>query len=242
MRRLIRNKSRKFKHSFGASAPKLVVRPALPLKKYWALSLLLAFVFGAFFAITLMGLKSESDEGDAVLLRQRVSDAEAEVLKLQSMLGTGQSTLQMERAGQQQLLGKIQFLEAENGRLKEEMLLFERLAAAPVEQGGAKLEGAAISAVAGGAYRYRFFVAFQPTKQIVEFRGRYQIRARYRVANHIQEFLLPERGSDAGYQLRFGRFAFKEGEIKIPEGASLISLTIRLYMGDVLSVEQDIKL
>ena len=242
MRRLIRNKSRKLKHSFGASAPKLVVRPEFPLKKYWVLSLLLSFVLGGFLAIALMSMYPEGGDGDSVQLRQRVSVAETEVVKLRSMLGTGASTVQMERAGQQQLLGQIQFLEAENARLKEEKLLFERLATAPVEQGAVRVEGAAVSAIVDGGQRYRFFVAFQPTKQVTEFRGRYQLKGRYRLDNGVQEFSLPERASDAGYQLRFGRFAFKEGEIKIPEGAHLISLTIRLYMGDALSVEQDIKL
>lgn len=120
-------KLKRYRRRFGVLSPRVVVRQHMPLSWLWLSSVLLAFVmFGVgWFAANYWGpgLKGAGETE----LHKQLQLQHDELVLLRSVAGSAQHALSIERAAHQQLLLKIGVLEAENGALKEEMKIFERL-------------------------------------------------------------------------------------------------------------------
>lgn len=120
-------KLKKYRRRFGVLSPRVVVRQHMPLSWFWLFSILFAFVmFGVgWFAANYWGAGMKWG-GETDLLGQLQLQRD-ELVLLRSVAGSAQNALSIERAVHQQLLLKIGALEAENGALKEEMKILERL-------------------------------------------------------------------------------------------------------------------
>ena len=232
-------KLKRFRRRFGITAPRVVVRSHLSWRWYAAGALLTVVL-----AVVVAGLFIQRGEAGAMAdeiegLRARNRAYEDELLVLRSTAGTEGNLVQVERAMQQQLLSRIRGLEGENAALKEDLKLFERLVSSPSGESEVRLESARVYPVGGDQYRYRLLLAFSPSKQLQEFRGRLQLNVVYLAAGKEQRLALPAKGARAQeYQMEVRHFLRKEGGFELPPGATLRSVEVRIFQGDTLKAER----
>jgi hypothetical protein len=181
------------------------------------------------------GALAQEKEG----LRQLLQEQREELNILRSTAGTGKNAVSIERATQQQLLGQIQNLEAENAALREDVLLFERLIPAAGEGGVVRVENFRIAQELPGKVRYRLLFAFQPDRQSPDFRGRLQLVVSYKLSGKNQRLLLPEGRVDSPeFQLELKHFLRREGVFALPDGAILQQVEARVLQGDTLKAKR----
>jgi hypothetical protein len=232
-------KLRRFRRRFGITAPRVVVRSHWPWR--W-LAPIVALVIGLL--LTLLWLASQRNEVGAMgreleELRQEVRGQQEELIVLRSTAGTGKSAVEMERAAQQELLGKIQGLERENVALKEDMLLFERLIPFAGEETVVRVENFRLAQDGPARYRYRLLVAFQPGKQGGDFRGRLQLAVNAVKGGKEYHVVLPEgRDAPAEYQLEVEHFLRREGVFSMPPDVLVKSVEARILQGDAVRAKR----
>ena len=232
-------KMRKFRRRFGITAPKVVVRSHLPWR-WVAVPVVLALVFvAALFSFAMQRQEVGEMARELETLRQNFETQQSELDVLRSAAGTGRNAVSIERATQQQLLTKIRGLERENGALKEDIRLFERLIPVVGEEAVVRIEGFRVNHDLGGRYRYRLVLAFQPGKQNPDFRGRLQLAISYVLSGKDQQLILPDKRSVAGeYQIELKHFLRRDGFFELPAGAELKSVEARVLQGDTLRAKQ----
>jgi cell division protein FtsB len=235
-------KLKRFRRRFGITAPKVVVRHHISWHWYVAGALLVAMLAGSLAWVLVQRGEAGQMSAEIESLRARVSSDQEELRHLRSTAGTGENLAVLERSTQQQLLARIRLLEAENAALKEEGLLFERLMAQPGEESALHIESVKVFQEMGAKYRYRIFLAFRPSKQQPEFRGRFQLRINYLVDGSSRDRLLPGKAErSAEYQVSVRHFLRKEGVFELPAGARLQSFEVGVFQGDTLKVEQVVR-
>lgn len=230
---------KRFRRRFGITAQKVVVRSFLPW--HWfampvALMFLLLGVIG-----WLVAQRNEAGAlgQDMEALRQQLLMQREELDILRSTAGTGQSAVSIERATQQQLLGRVRALESQNAVLKEDILLFERLIPVAGEGATMRIENFRVLQEAPGTFRYRLLFAFQPDKQSPDFRGRLQLVIDFVLAGKKMQLVLPDRREAvAEYQLEIKHFLRRESTFQLPEGAVLRGVEARVLQGDTLKLKR----
>ena len=228
-------KLRKLRHRFGIAAPRVVVRSHVSWQWYLlpGLLLLLLLLTGGW----LLMEHNEAGEINKELqaLRAQLEEQESELDALRSTAETRHNAVSIEKATQRQLLSRIKELELENGALKEDMRLFERLIPVLGEEAVVRVENFRVTQDESGRYRYRLLVAFQPSRQKPEFVGRLQLAIGYRLNGVEHQMLMPEK-SDAAqeYQLAVKHFLRREGSFTLPPGARLASVEARIWQGATL--------
>lgn len=228
-------KLKKFRRRFGITAPRVVVRSHLPWQ--WLAVVTTAAVFSL--AILIWSILRGGEVGamgrELDSLRQQLNEQRAELNLLRSTDGTGQNAVSIERAAQQQLLARMESLERENWSLKEDIRLFERLIPIVGEEAVVRVENFRVTRDVEARYRYRLLLAFQPTKQSLEFRGRLQLAVTFLLLGKEQQLMLPDKKGDVGdYQLEIKHFLRREGVFELPQGAELKAVEARVLQGDTL--------
>lgn len=232
-------KLRRFRRRFGITAPRVVVRGHLPWPWLLGAACLVLFVVVA-------GVWSVMQHNEAGALERELESqhlliqAQREELNLlRSTAGTEQNAVHMERAAQQQLLARIRGLEQENASLKEDILLFERLIPVAGEEAALRIENFRLIPEGRGRYRYRLLLAFQPSKQAPDFRGRLQLAVVFALAGKEQQLLLPERReANADFVIEMKHFLRREGLLELPLDAELRSVEARILLGDTLKAKR----
>ena len=232
-------KIRKFRRRFGIAAPRVVVRTHLPWQVGASILALLLFLLGfASWGFMRQGRLGDLERELESIQRESVVQRD-ELALLRSTAGTGKNAVSIERAAQQQLLGKIAELERENSALKEDILLFERLIPVVGEDAAVRIENFRLFQESGNRYRYRLLLAFQPAKQIPEFRGALQLVVSIRVSGRDRVLTLPEKQSSAAeYQLELRHFLRRESFFELPPAAELVSVEARILQGDTLKAKR----
>ncbi|MDR2837234.1 MAG: hypothetical protein LBV49_01490 [Azonexus sp.] len=231
----VRLKFRKLRHRFGIAAPRMVVRTHVPWQWYLLPGLLLVLLVLSGIWLSMQLNEAGTAERELQALRLQVQSQQAELDALRSVAGTRQNAVSIERATQQQLLSRIKELELENGALKADMRLFERLIPVVGEDAVLRLENFRVTQDDNGRYHYRLLVAFQPSRQKPEFVGRLQLAVRYMREGGEQQLLLPEKGAAAQeYQLAVKHFLRQEGAFDLPPGGRLLSVEARVLQGATL--------
>jgi hypothetical protein len=182
--------------------------------------------------LRLNGTLDSQDE--LALLREKVRLQQEELSGLRSAVGTGDSVLSIERATQQQLVGKIRDLEGENSALKEDLLLFERIVSVPPEEAVVRIEAFRIFHDDERRYRYRLVLAFRPSKASPDFRGRFQLAVSYSLGGSGHTLVLPDAVPSSGYPVELKHFSRREGGFELPVGSVLIGVEARVLQGDLL--------
>lgn len=228
-------KLKKFRRRFGITASSVVVRSRLPWKWLALAAAVSFFLLAILIWLVLRGNEVGVMGRELDSLRQQLKEQRHELSLLRSTAGTGQNAVSIERAAQQQLLARLDWLERENGTLKEDILMFERLIPVSGEEAVVRVENFRVIQDAGVLYRYRLLLAFQPAKQSPEFRGRLQLAITFLLAGKEQQLLLPDRrGVISDYQLEIKHFLRREGVFELPPGAELKAVEARVLQGDTL--------
>lgn len=236
-------KLKKFRRRFGISAPRVVVRSHMPWQWLALPALLMVLLLGTVAWLVLQRNEAGEAGREAQNLREQLLRQRAELDLLRATAGTGLNAVSIERAAQQKLLARLQWLEQENGALKEDIRLFERLIPVVGEEAVVRVENFRVIQEEDGRYRYRLLLAFQPSRQSPEFRGRLQLAVRFSLGGKEQQLLFPEKGDSAGdSQLALKHFLRRESIFQLPAGALLQGVEARVLQGDTLKLKRSAQL
>lgn len=236
-------KFRKVRHRYSMVVPNVVVRSQFPKRWYLIAGFFLLVLIVAAVELAFQRNRPDYSVEEIEALRLKVRQLDDEVFLLRSTSGTGPTLALMERSAQALLLDRLRVLELENANLKEDMLLYERLIPLPDDLASVRIENFRVSGGVETGYRYRLFVAFQPTRQAVEFRGRIQFLLVCQVDGREFQVAVPEKkGEHTDFSVEVKHFLRKEGVLDLPSGALLIRAEARIFQGDLLKAKQVAKL
>lgn len=242
---------RRLRSRFGISAPKVAVRTHIPW--YWRALATIA-VLSISFALAgwvydagrkIAGFDRRETEQELATLRERVAELEQEAAKLRALANAGESTVQIERTAQQQLVRQVKTLEQENGRLKEDLAFFENLAAAEGKEAGFTINRLRIEPNGTpGQYRYRLLAAAQGGKKDREFRGSVQLVVSLQQEGKNAMMIVPAQNDPARnrFNINFKHFQRVEGTFQVPPGARVTSVEARLIQDGATRATQTVTL
>lgn len=240
----------RLRRRFGISAPRMAVRMHIPW--YWrataavvllSISLALAgwiYDAGRRFA----GFDRRETEQELASLRDQAAELEREAARLRSLANSSESSLQIERTAQQQLVRQLKTLQEENGRLKEDIAFFESLAAADGKAPTLTISRLRVEPdVVQGQYRFRLLAAAQGGKKDREFRGSVQFLVGLQQDGRSAIMVLPAANdSNPQYNVSFKYFQRVEGTFRVPKGAHVTSVEVRLVQDGVMRATQTVTL
>lgn len=238
---------RRLRRNFGISAPRVSVRTHISW--YWrlaatavllALALALAgwmYDTGSSFA----GFNRRESNRELSDLRARIGLLQEESGRLREVVSASESKLQMERAARQALGEQVRQLGAENGRLREDLAIFENLAGGEAKAPGIEIPRLQIEPeLTKGAYRYRMLLAILGLPKDKEFRGQLQFFVTALQNGKTVILPIPAHGQPdiQKYQVSFKRFQRVEGVIQVPVGAVVKEVEARLVQNGVVVATQ----
>jgi hypothetical protein len=244
-------KLKRLRQRFGISAPKLSIRTHVAW--YWralatvaVLSVSLAFAAWIYDAgRRIAGFQSGESTREIQALRERVVELDEELSKFRSIAGSGESTLQIERATQQQLARQVKVLESEKAGLKQDLAFFEGLI--PASESGGEV-GVKISRLriepenVSGQYRYRMLLVHHGGRQVKEFKGSLQLLVKVQHGGKDVMITFPP-DSDQGvrkFDIEIKHFQRAEGVFMVPAGAVVKSVEARLLQDGVVRARQSL--
>ncbi|MBK6631999.1 MAG: hypothetical protein IPG33_13830 [Betaproteobacteria bacterium] len=242
---------RRLRSRFGISAPRVAVRTHIPW--YWRALATIA-VLSISFALAgwvydagrkIAGFDRRETEQEMNLLRDRIAELEQETAKLGALANASESTVQIERTAQQQLVRQVKALEQENGRLKEDLAFFENLASAEGKEAGFTINRLRIEPNGNpGQYRYRMLAAAQGGKKDREFRGSVQLVISLQEEGKSAMMILPEPNDAARkkFIINFKHFQRIDGAFQVPVAARVTSVEARLIQDGITRASQTVML
>ena len=233
-------KLKRLRQRFGITAPKLAVRTHFPwylraLAVLAMLSIVLALAAWIFDA----GKRTAAFQGSELvheneLLEQRVGELTSELSALRDSMGSGESSLQIERATQQQLTLQIKTLEEQNTAMKHELAFFEGLISSSqstTEDAGLRIERMRIDPEpTTGHYRYSILLINSAWKASKEIKGTLELELSVRQQGKNVIIKLPSKAEQDARNFRFEIKHYQriEGLFSLPAGAVLKSVEARV--------------
>lgn len=242
-------KLRRLRQRFGINAPRLAIRTHVPW--YWRALTVIAIVSVSLASAAwiydagrkIAGYHVNESVGEIQSLRNYVMELDAELTKLRSLAGTGESSLQIERATRMQLANQVKALESENAALREDLAFFEGLMPGgdSAEEAAVRIDRLRIEPLGNGSeYRYRLLVINNGGRQVKEFRGNLQLQVKVRHEGKDAMITVPpQREGDSGvFRLEIKHFHRLEGVFSVPAGANVLSVEARLMQDGVVRAKQ----
>jgi hypothetical protein len=230
---------RRLRQRFGISAPRLAIKAHVAW--YWrallgvvAISIALALAAWAFeTGRSIAGTNRDELLQEVQSLRSHVIQMDSELTNLRGLAGSGDSSLQIERATHRQLSLQVKSLEVENATLKEDLAFFEGLmpASESGEEGSVRIDNLRITpGDVPGEYRYRLLVVNSAGRQAKEFKGALQLLVKVRRDGKDDMITLPSAAETAPQRFRFEIKYFHrlEGVFSIPPGAVVKDVEVRV--------------
>lgn len=246
-------KLKRFRRRFGISAPKLAIRThvawywrALVVVVMLSLSLsLVAWVYDA--GVRIGGFKGSDSVREIQSLRDHVMELDAELTKLRSLVGSGESSLQIERATQRQLSRQAKELEVENAALKEDLAFFEGLVPTSEsgDEQGVRIDNLRVSpGGSAGEYRYRMLVVNSGGRQGKDLKGSLQLLVKVEQSGKNAMIALPSSAEASSQRFRFEikRFHRLEGVFSVPAGSVAREVEVRLLQDGTVRAKQSVVL
>lgn len=226
---------RRLRQRFGINAPRLAIRAHVAW--YWrallavgVISLSLASAAWIYDAGRKMaGFRSPESGEELQSLRDYVMELDSELTKLRGLVGTGESSLQMERATLRKLASQVRVLEGENAALREDLAFYEGLlpGAQQVSDEGVRIDRLRIEpAEAEGDYRYRLLVVVGGDPRRGGFKGSLALRAVLLQNGGKATIDIPAKAPAGGLEVK--RLHRVEGVFAIPAAARLLSVEASL--------------
>ncbi len=235
----------------GISAQRVAVRPHRPW--YWraativallSVSLALsAWIYDA--GRRYAGLDGTASAEELRAMKERVAELEKENHALRANPESTENRLKIERAAQQVLTTQVKSLEEENARLREELALFENLAATEGRDGALRIDRLRIEPEAAtGLFRYRMLITLQGDKRDREFKGAMQLVINLQQDGKSAMMVLPSaaEGDRQRFTLAFRHFKRVEGTFQVPAGAQVKSVEVRLLQDGATKASQTVML
>jgi hypothetical protein len=229
---------RALKRKFGISAPRMSVQAHVPWYWRWlGITALAALVAGIGwvtydFGMEFAGFRQSEAAHALSRLNEEIGKRETELVELRSKIAAAERQLQIERATYGDLSKQMKTLSEENAALREDLAFFQSLMPA----GGKDASGVSINRVrvqpeaVPGEYRYRLLLV-QTGQRAREFQGNVQLVVN--VEQNERKFVVmvpPDAARSAKeYQVSFKFFQRVEGSFKVPSGAVVKSMQVRVF-------------
>lgn len=232
---MIRFLPRSLRVRLSAASRPVSLRPSKP----WyvgvgvvALALALGLIAGRWSALG-WTQSAQAQVREIQALRERVAASETELSRLRSLANSGESRVQVERSAQQQLARQVQALEEENGRLKEELAVFDSLV--PGASDRPVIHRLRVEAMEeAGEYRYRLLLIAGGTRDPREFNGSLQLVVSVVREGRNAVMTLPDTSArDERYRLSFRRMQRVEGTFRVDPAAKVKSVQVRVLENGV---------
>ena len=135
-------------------------------------------------------------------------------------------------------------MEDENVQLKEDLAVFENLAQAKGPEGSLSINRLRVDADVTDQYRYRMLLAIKGGDKERSFDGSLQLVVSLQQGGKSVKMILPSAGlpDASNYKLNFKYFRRVEGTFKIPAGAQVKSVEVRLLQGGMLKASKTVAL
>lgn len=246
-------KLKRLRQRFGISAPKLAIKTHVAW--HWRVLIAIvvlsvslaaaAWIYDA--GMRIAGFRSNETLREIQTLRGHVVELDSELTKLRSLAGSGESSLQIERATQKQLSWQVKSLEAENAALKEDLAFFEGLmpTSEASDEAIVKIDHLRIDPDGSAdEYRYRMLVVNNAGRQAKELKGTLQLQVKVRQDDKDVMLTLPS-GTEPNpqrYRFEIKHFHRLEGVFTVPKGAVVKSVEARLMQDGVVRARQSVTL
>lgn len=239
---------RRLRRRFGITAPQVSVRARVP-GWLWAIGVALALAAAVVLAdwvydtgLRYAGFDRSESQTEIRELRDALAQMTAEAGRLQTIVDSAESKLQIERTSVEQLTRQVKSLEDENVRLKESLAVFENLA-----NGGAKQESVTLSRLRvepdaeRGRYRFRVLASRQGSTANQEFRGQLQLYVTVRQPSGESAMIVLPRAEDpesARFPAEFKNFRNLEGHFMVSPDSKVLRVEIRLMQAGAVRASQ----
>ena len=229
---------RSLKRKFGVSTRRVSVRAHLPWYWRWlgvvTVGALVAGIgWGMYdFGMEFAGFRQGEAASALSRLDEDIKKRDTELAELRSKIVTAERQLQIERATYGDLSKQMKTLSDENAALREDLAFFQSLMpASSKEEAGVSINRVRVQPEAvPGEYRYRLLLV-QTGQRAKEFQGNVQLVVN--VEQNERKFVVmvpPEASRNTKeYQVSFKFFQRVEGSFKVPSGAVVKSMQVRVF-------------
>lgn len=232
-------KFNQLRRRFGISAPSVVVRPGVPQRWQLAAS---AFTLLLLLWVAYSSWRQFGVGADVVALQATVSRQAAEMDALRAKVSVDRSLDLMDRAAVDALQTRILQLERENHGLREDVLLFERLMAAP-GVAGELVVPMFRAAAEGGRLRYRLFAVYQADRQRPDWRGAWRLRVEYESKGRLAYLVVPDAAPESlAAKVEIRHFFHQEGDVALPEGARVRRAELTFWQSGQIKLQRVLEL
>jgi len=229
----------KLRQRFGIAAPKVSVRTHVPWYLRW-LGLAVALVFSVALAAwtwdagrRFAGFDRSEVGQDLAAARAEAAKLREELERLRALANAADSKVAIERTAQQKLAQQIRSLEQENGRVREELALFESMlssetaVAAPLSILRFKVEPDLLP----GEYRYRLLLLASGPRRGRDFQGRLELAVGLTEDGRSAIIMVPGQAEAEGsaFRLAFKHFQRIDGSFRVSPKARVGSVQLRVY-------------
>lgn len=224
------------------SAPRMVIRSALPWPVRWLLAGLVlglsaAVALWAFeFGRDLAGLSR--DDTEIQKLRQEVGHLQDELSRTSRVAHTAESTQTTDRVTQQQLLSQLQKLEEENRSLKRDLGFYEKLIPASQQADAIGIRNLQVNRQPNGALKWQLLLV-QAVKNGPLFQGGLELVFQGTSADG-KPWTHTEPASARPIEMR--QYLRQEGVLEPPTGVVVKSVVARLMQGGQVKSQQSLSL
>lgn len=241
---------RRLSGRFGMSAPRVTVQAHIPW--HWRILAIVILLAAAIVLAALVYIVGSRYAGyDKIMteqklfkLRNRVEELEAEAAHLRAISNGSEASLQIERTSQQMLSEQVKRLEAENGRLREDLAAFENLASGENKKGTIGIHRMQVEpdSITGSTYHYRLLLVAPVTRTDREFKGWLQLVATAQQDGKAVIVNIPDATTPDSQKFPVGFKYFRrvEGSFTLPANTVLKKLEVRLMQGTTVITSQQV--
>lgn len=232
---------KKLRKRFGIAAPRVAVRTEVPWYFRW-FGIALFFALAAALALwaydagrRFAGFDRDQLEQQLTETKSELDSAQSELKRLRAIANSAGSQLAIERTAQEKLAQQIQTLEQQDGKLREDLAIFERmLTSDPRSMPALAIYRFEVTPdVLPGEYRYRMLLLASGLRRDREFDGRLELLVSMTEDGKSAIMKFPERtdASASAFRLTFKYFRRVEGTFRVAPKAKVESVQVRVYEG-----------
>lgn len=228
---------RALQRKFGISAPRVAIRTHIAWYWRWLGYIALgALVVGVGwttydYGMELAGFRQREAARALARLNDEIKQRDAQIAELRSKVTAAERHMQIERATYGDLARQVKSLAGENASLREDLAFFQSLMVAGGKEGAISVNRFRVMPEAlPGEYRYRLLLV-QAGQRVKEFQGTLQFVLNLEQSDRKFVLTLPAEGemNTKEYQVNFKFFHRVEGTFKVPPGAVVKSLQLRVF-------------